>query len=94
VHTPKKTRELKYIMKNHTKGILYGNRCAEIETQKMGFQFLILTKSQCLQKSKSSIFFHNLKVETGLIFAKGPFWKKRLTRKIRECKIKSGDFVG
>lgn len=89
-----KRENLKYIIKNSTNGIFYGNPCALTVTRKMGFEYAVQTKGMQGSMSDFSRFFHNFWVKTGLFFKHSPFWKIRLKKKLRECGLKSGDRVG
>ena len=89
-------RELpvRYIIIKETRGVLYGNPCAVQETQKMGFQYILLKKGQPGYENMWEKVDNNFNVKLGLIFRKSPFWKMILKRRIERCRRDTGDFVG
>jgi len=91
-----KPRELpvRYIIITKTKGVLYGNPCAVQETQKMGFQYILLKKGQPGYSDVFEKFDNNFDVKLGLVFRKSPFWKLILKKRIERCRRDTGDFVG
>ena len=90
---PKK-RKPKYIVKKNTKGILYGNRCFLDVQRSMGFEYLVQPKGQPLNRTGLQRNLHNFGVKFILLFRNGPFWQIRLTKRKKECRKLSGDFVG
>jgi hypothetical protein len=95
---PKKQQEksprIRYIIKSNTKNTLLGNKCFEEATRKMGFQYLAVPKGQPPYKNEFAKFWHNLSVKTALFFKNGPFWKIKVNKKLKECRYRSGDYVG
>jgi hypothetical protein len=91
---PRIPRDYKYIIKNNTKGIYYGNPCALQVTRKMGFEYDVQVKWTQGSISQFSRNWKNLKVKTGIILRHSPFWKFRLKKKLRDCGLKTGDRVG
>lgn len=91
-----KPRELpvRYIIIKETRGVLYGNPCAVQETQKMGFQYILLKKGQPGYENMWEKVDNNFNVKLGLIFRKSPFWKAILKKRIERCRRDTGDFVG
>jgi len=90
---PKKRRPL-FIVKKDTKGILYGNRCFLDVQRSMGFEYLVAPKGQPLNRNGLSRNMHNFGIKFLLIFKNGPFWQIRLSKRKKECRKLSGDFVG
>ena len=90
---PKK-RKIMYIVKKNTKGILYGNRCFLDVQRSMGFEYLVQPKGQPLNRSGLQRNLHNFSVKFVLIFRNGPFWQISVSKKKKECRRLSGDFVG
>lgn len=84
----------RYIVITETKGVLYGNPCAVDETHKMGFEYVLLKKGQPGYETWWKKFGNNLKVKTGLVFRRSPLWKAVLKKRIEECRVNTGDFVG
>lgn len=87
-------KDYKYIIKNNTKGIYYGNPCALQVTRKMGFEYDVQVKWTQGSISEPSRNWKNFKVKAGLILRYSPFWKMRLNKKLRDCGLKTGDRVG
>jgi hypothetical protein len=90
---PDKTRYMT-IVKNNTKGILYGNKCFEEFTRSIGFVYAVQIKGNSGSLNGAARFFHNAGVKTGLIFTAWPWWKTRVNKKKKDCRKLSGDFVG
>lgn len=90
---PKKRRIL-YIVRKDTKNILYGNRCFLDVQRAMGFEYLVQPKGQPLNRSGFTRNMHNLGIKFVLLFKNGPFWQIRLSKRKKECRKLSGDFVG
>ena len=90
---PKKRKPM-FIVKNDTKGILYGNRCFLDVQRSMGFEYLVQPKGKPLNRSGLDRNLHNFGVKFLLFFRNGPFWKIKLNKKKKECRKLSGDFVG
>lgn len=84
----------RYIIITETKGVLYGNPCALQETHRMGFEYVLLKKGQPGYETWWNKVGNNLKVKTGLVFRKSPFWKVILKKRIEDCRVNTGDFVG
>lgn len=76
------------------KGILLGNRCMEEATREMGFRYEVVPKEGPGSKTHEGVFFHNLGVKTILLFKNGPFWSIRLKKRMKECRRKTGDYMG
>ena len=82
------------IIKNDTKGILYGNKCFEDFTRSIGFVYSVQIKGNVGGLSGAGRFFHNTGVKTALFFTAWPWWKLRVNKKKKDCRKLSGDFVG
>lgn len=76
-----------------SKEALYGNRCAEMEAQKMGIEFIIIPKDIGYGMTKKNIFFTNLNAHFRAFWKNGFFWKKRLKKRIRRCRDATGDYI-
>lgn len=87
-------KEMKFIIMNSTKGTFYGNPCALTVTRKMGFEYAVQIPGAPGSMPGFRRRMHNFGVKSGLTLRRGPFWKGRLKRKLRDCGIKSGDRVG
>ena len=92
-YAPKK-EEYRFIIKNDGEGILYGNPCMQTETLKMGFMYIVQTPGIPGSYSKRALFWNNFKTRLNLTFTKSPFWRSTLKRRVKDCREKSGDFVG
>jgi hypothetical protein len=92
--TPRMYKAPSYLIVKDTKGKLIGNKCVDLYTQKLGFNYLVLNSSNCYNKTGFSIMMHNFWVQCKVTLRHGPFWKATLKNKIRECRKLSGDYVG
>lgn len=90
---PEKKRYMT-IIKNDTKGILYGNRCFEEFTQSLGFMYAVQNTNGSGGLNGPARFFHNAGTKTALFFTAWPWWKLRVNKKQKDCRKLSGDFVG
>ena len=90
---PKKRRPL-FIVRKDTRNILYGNKCFLDVQRSMGFEYLVQPKGQPLNRSGFTRNMHNLGIKFVLTFRNGPFWQIRLSKRKKECRKLSGDFVG
>lgn len=81
-------------VKNDSKGLLIGNPCMEDVMAEMGFTYLIQMKGVSVYKNNIGRYFHNKGVKITLFFRNGPFWRMKLNRKRRECRLQTRDFVG
>ena len=91
---PKGKRHYMTIVKNNTKKTLYGNKCFEDFTRKLGFIYVIQIKGQSGSLNGFTRFWHNAATKTALMFTAWPWWKLRVNKKYKECRKSSGDFVG
>lgn len=89
-----KRRQVSYIYKNELDGILYGNPCALEATRKMGFEYVFQPLGIPGSIPVDEQFSNNLAINFKLIFTRSPFWKLILNRRIKKCRLKSGDMVG
>ena len=74
--------------------ILYGNPCVLEETHKMGFEYLVEPRNISGSKNWKGKFLNNLWVKSKLVVTRSPFWKMILKKKIKKCRVMSGDLVG
>ena len=86
-------RKMRYMIQYRTKSILYGNACAMEATRSMGFEFTIFELNKPYAWEKRYVFMTNFKTKTFLVLTQGPFWKKRLKKKLRECGALGGDLI-
>lgn len=85
---------IREIYKKRTWKIGYGNPCIEEATQKMGFIYAPVVKTQPGYTSEFKRNWHNWWVKLGLFFRRGPWWKLKIKKQIKDCRRKSGDIVG
>lgn len=76
-----------------TKNILYGNRCAEVAAQKMGVEFIIIPKDIGFGMKLKHFFGTNLNGYIRAFFKNGFLWRKRLKKKIQQCRETTGDYI-
>ncbi len=89
-----KEKKIVYIITNDTKNTLAGNECFEAVTRKMGFMYMALPKGVSPNTSGFSRWMHNFGVKFVILLKNGPFWKSKVNRKYRECRLRMGDFAG
>lgn len=89
----KKKRPIQWV-KNNPEGLLLGNKCMQDVTTDMGFEYVIQHKGQSSYKSEVARLAHNLTAKIGILFRNGPFWKFKLKKRRKECREKTGDYVG
>jgi hypothetical protein len=93
--TKKGNKKAKYISiyrTNPTK-VLYGNRCVDEQTHKMGFEYVLVMPDRNGDIDVKMVA-SNIGNSILLTFKNGPFWSQRIKKKIKECRQSSGDFVG
>lgn len=76
-----------------TKTFLYGNRCAEMEAQKMRVEFIIIPKDIGFGMKLRNFFGVNLNAHAKAFFRNGFFWQKRLKKRIKKCRDATGDYI-
>ena len=89
-----KNKKMLSLIKNNTKGILYGNRCFEEFTHKRGYEYVVQPKGQSRNRNEISRWLHNFGVKFVVTIKNGPFWRIKEQKKKKECRTKSGDYVG
>lgn len=92
-HAPKR-KNIRFIIKNNTKGILYGNPCMIEETRRMGFEYAVQTKGIPGSLGFFRRNWNNLITKLQLTFTRTPFWKLILRTRVKDCREKTGDLVG
>ena len=91
---PEGPKEYMYLYRTNTRGVLLGNKCMEDYTEKMGFRYVVVPPGQEGSLSPAQMRLNNFGVKFALLFKSGPFWHHRLNKKLRNCREKSGDFMG
>jgi hypothetical protein len=89
-----KKKKVVYIVKNDTKNLLLGNKCADDATLQMGFQYVAMPKGRPGNKNNFHRNVNNFQSKTVILFKNGPFWKPKLKKKIKRCKVLTGDYIG
>jgi hypothetical protein len=92
-HAPDR-RSISIIIKNKPKKILYGNPCMVEETHRMGFEYALQTPGLPGSLDGFKLLWHNYKVYGKLIVTRSPFWKMILNGRVKDCRERTGDFVG
>lgn len=93
-HPPFRNKKYLTILKRGTQGTLVGNKCVEDQTMKMGFRYMLVPKSGPGSRTGVGVFLHNTGTKFLLVFRNGPFWTLRLKKKVKECRQKTGDYMG
>ncbi len=88
-----KDRRLLSIYIQDTKNVLYGNPCMDKVTNRFGFEYVVMPKNASRFHSGFRRVMHNFFVKTALFF-RNPFWKIISKKKAKECRQKTGDYVG
>lgn len=91
---PREQKQYKTIYRRNPYGTFLGNKCVEESTQKMGFRYELVPKQGPGSKTAVGVFLHNTGTKSLLLFRNGPFWQCRLRRRIDECRIRTGDYIG
>lgn len=87
-------KKIRYILKKDTQNTSYGNPCVVEITRSKGFEYMVTLRGQPGYETELQRGFHNFGVNVALLFRNGPFWKSGLRKKIKECRRKTGDYVG
>ncbi|HET8860674.1 hypothetical protein [Marivirga sp.] len=86
-------RRLLSIYIKDTQDILYGNPCMDKVTNRFGYEFVVMPKNASKFYSGFQRVMHNTLVKTALFF-RNPFWKIISNKKAKECRQKTGDYMG
>jgi hypothetical protein len=89
-----KTRRIRSMYTSTSKDNLVGNPCVEEFTKKLGFVYVQPFLSTEYPVKVLDQWTNNFWVNTVVFFRKGPFWKRKLRKRIRFCRESSGDFIG
>jgi hypothetical protein len=88
-----KTKALLSIYIKDTKNILYGNPCMDKVTERFGYEYVVMPKNASKFHSGFNRVMHNFFVKTALFF-RNPLWKAISKKKAKECRQKTGDYMG
>ncbi|MFY0626030.1 MAG: hypothetical protein JXR07_07040 [Reichenbachiella sp.] len=91
---PKNEKTIRFIYVKSGKNLLIGNPCALEVTRNMGFEYELQHRPDDSFHSNWQRFWNNTGVKSKLFFTKGPGWKSKVNKKIKQCAIQSGDFRG
>jgi hypothetical protein len=94
-HTKKKKeKKIYFIYVDKPNKVLYMNPCVTEFTREMGFEY---AHKFDLKNSEDvidrEVNWHNYKVGWKLFWRNGPFWKRRLKKRMKQCLHTSGDFT-
>jgi len=89
-----KGRRIRSMYTNSAKESLIGNSCVEEYTRKLGFVYIQPYLSPEYTVKVLNQWVNNAWVKTIVLFRKGPFWQRKLRKRIRYCRESSGDFIG
>ena len=90
-HQPK-IKNYNKLYKKSTRKTMYGNPCAIDVTHKMGFEYVPLAQGK--GKTKMGLLINNTFVKSKLCLTRTPFWKMILNKRLKDCRLKSGDGIG
>lgn len=88
-----KRRRLLSIYIKDTKNVLYGNPCMDKVTNRFGYEYVVMPKNASKFHSGLNRFMHNFFAKTALFF-RNPLWKIISNKKAKECRQKTGDYMG
>lgn len=91
---PREKKSYRTIYRQNAYGIFLGNKCVEESIRNMGFRYELVPRQGPGSKSAMGVFLHNTGAKIVLLFRNGPFWQCRLRRKIDNCRIQTGDYIG
>jgi hypothetical protein len=89
-----KEKNIRFIIKNDTKGILYGNPCMNEETRRMNFEYVVQNPGLPGSLGNRKRLWNNFVTKLRLTITRTPFWKLILKARVKDCRQKSGDLVG
>ena len=92
--TGPKVKKTTQIIKTNTRGILYGNLCFEDYIKSKGYEYVIQPEGDGSFKSKFKTGWHNFGAKFIVVLKNGIFWRVAEKKRIRECRIKTGDRIG
>jgi hypothetical protein len=74
--------------------VLLGNECVSSFTRELGFEYVYPFTSPGAPQNDLHIFFSNTVHQIGLTFKNGLGWKRKVRKRIEQCRTSSGDFTG
>lgn len=89
----KQTRFIALYSTEPTK-VLLGNECVSSFTREMGFEYVYPFTSPGAPQNNLHIFFANSMRHVTLTFKNGLGWKRKVKKRIEQCRTSSGDFAG
>lgn len=91
---PRDKKQYRTIYRRDAYGIFLGNKCVEETTRNMGFRYVLVPRKGPGSKTAVGVFLHNTGTKSLLLFRNGPFWQCRLRKRIDNCRIRTGDYIG
>ena len=92
-HNPKFDKWKQIVMyKPDTKGSLYGNACVHRLLSKWKLTYHLITPQE--MHSMHNMKMHNFFASLKMWGRGGIFWKKKLRKQIRKCRVQTGDYMG
>ena len=73
---------------------LMGNECVESYTRELGFEYVYPFSSPGIPRNDLYIFANNRWNGLRLMFKNGLFWKRKVKKRIKACRLSSGDYRG
>ena len=89
-----KKESLRLLYAYNMKDVLYGNPCVTEVTRSFGFEYIPAFDSPDEPRNDLAIWVHNFTNSVAIAFRHGPFWKRKVKKRIRYCAETSGDFNG
>lgn len=89
-----KRKNIRLIVRNNPKGILYGNPCMMEETRRMGFEYAVQSKGLPGSMGFFRRNWNNFITKLRLTFTHSPFWRLILQSRVKDCREKTGDIIG
>jgi hypothetical protein len=90
----RKKTSIRLLYAYNTNKVLYGNPCATEVTRSFGFEYIPAFDSADEPRNDLAIWVHNFTNSVAIAFRYGPFWKRKVKKRIRYCAETSGDFNG
>jgi hypothetical protein len=89
-----KKKRTRILYTHNTKKVLLGNYCVTEFTQSLGFEYQPAFVNATEPRNELAIYAHNFITNIALTFRNGPFWKRKVKKRIKFCRTTTGDFIG
>jgi hypothetical protein len=60
----------------------------------LGFEYQPAFVNATEPRNELAIYAHNFITHIALTFRNGPFWKRKVKKRIKFCRTTTGDFIG